>query len=219
MITINNVVDTILYHDNPTLIEFFGIDVRGLDKFVKPETDILSLVMLAKARDQGLDTVFVDQEEFFDGTLTQIKGELLNGTGPFDGAWYIEFELAPALLHGKRFSLIDYSESMGYGVTIGSANFVNELIRHFLKASGKVDYGDWQEENVKTIEQLAGYINRMLTLKEPKETWYNTKLPTTYEVLTYGAIPFIGIAYGVHYLFKYINKFFRYINDLWNKPL
>jgi hypothetical protein len=46
--------------DNPVLTEFFNIDVRGLDKFVKPETDILSLVVGESKR---LEIVFVDEEK------------------------------------------------------------------------------------------------------------------------------------------------------------
>jgi len=200
------------------LTDFLDVDVSGLDKYVKPETDILSLVMLAKARNQGLDVVFVDDDRFFDGSFKRIKGELLNGTGPFDGAWYIEYELAPVLLHGQTFSLRDHSESMGYGVTIDTANLINELINRYLKDTGKVDHRNWQDEGVETIQQLTDYINRMLTVPQPKVPWHS-KLPSLSDVgvCLIGGVVLIGA--GLYYGFKYVIRFYRYIKYLLNKPL
>jgi hypothetical protein len=170
MLEVNELIALINNLDDPTLIEFFDVDVSGLNKFVKPETDLLSLIMLSKARNQGLDTVFVDEEKFFNRSYHRISGDLLDGTGPFDGAWYIEFELSPVLLHGKSFSLIDHSESMGYGVMIDTANLINELVDHYVKGTGKYDYVDWQSKGVVTVQQLADYINKILTSPETNET-------------------------------------------------
>jgi len=218
MLRPNDLIALINNLDSPVLTEFFNVDVRGLYKYVKAETDILSLVMLAKARNQGLDVVFVDDDKFFDGSFKRIKGELLNGTGPFDGAWYIEFELAPVLLHGQTFSLVDHSESMGYGVTIDTANLINELINHYLKDTGKVDQRNWQDEGVETVQQLTDYINRMLTVPQPKEPWYS-KLPSLTDIGVYliGSVVLIGA--GIYYVLKYAIRFFRYISYLLNKPL
>lgn len=221
MLEVNNLITLINDLDNPTLTDFFDVDVEGLDKYVKPETNILSLVMLAKARNQGLDTVFVDDEKFFDRSFNRISGDLLDGTGPFEGAWYIEFELAPVLLHGKTFSLRDHSESMGFGVMIDTGNFINELINHYLKDTDKVDYGNWQSEGVETVQQLADYINRMLTVPEPMKSrlskWlYRNGISSVSEVLF---TLLIAIGIGVYYIFKPIIWFFRYINYLLNKPL
>ncbi|MCX2451109.1 hypothetical protein OQX61_07475 [Pedobacter sp. PLR] len=219
MLEVNDLITLINYSDNPTLTDFFDINVEGLDKYVKPETNILSWVMLSKARNQGLDVVFVDDDKFFDGSFNRIKGTLLNGTEPFEGAWYIEFELAPVLLHGQTFSLIDHSESMGYGVMIDTGNLINELISHYLKDTGKVDYGTLEEfKAIETIQQLTNYINRMLTIPEPKTPWYS-KLPSLSAIGLYlvGVIVLIGV--GIYYVFKYISRFFRYIKYLLNKPL
>lgn len=41
MIRTQELIEVINNRDNPVLTEFFDIDVRGLNKFVKPETDIL----------------------------------------------------------------------------------------------------------------------------------------------------------------------------------
>lgn len=218
MISQDDLIALINYHDNPTLTEFFQIDVMGLDKYVKPETDILSLIMLSKARNQGLDIVFVDDDKFFDGSFKRIVGELLNGTGPFEGAFYIEFELSPVLLHGKNFSLIDHSESMGFGVNLESANLTNELINHYLKDTGKVDYGDWQSEDVETVQQLADYINRMLTTSEPKEPWHS-KLPSLSDISLYLIIVVFLIGFVIYFIFKNINRLYQYINYWLNKPI
>jgi hypothetical protein len=178
MLVVEELIALINDLDNPTLTEFFDIDVGGLNKFVKPETNLLSLVMLSKAKQQGLDTVFVDDEKFFDGSFTRIRGDLLDGTGPFDGAWYIEFELAPVLLYGKTFSIIDHSESMGYGVTIDTYNLTQELIQHYMNTSNKVDYGDWQMEAVETVQQLADYIDKM---NREKSGYQNGCIAITYQ--------------------------------------
>lgn len=219
MVQADDLITLLKDYDNPTVTYLSDVDMNGLERYMRPETNILSLVMLSKAGNQGLDVVFVDDEKFFDESFNQIKGTLLNGTGPFEGAWYIEFELTSVLLHGQAFSLIDHSESMGYGVMIDTANLINELISHCLKDTGKVDYGDLQEfQGIKTIQQLADYINRMLTIPKPKEPWYS-KLPSLSDigVCLVGAIVLIGI--GIFYIFKYISRFFRYINYLLNKPL
>ena len=169
MLAVNDLIALINDLEDPTLTEFFDVDVSGLDKFVKPDTDLLSLIMLSKARNQGLDTVFVHDEKFFDGSFKRISGDLFDGTGPFNGAWYIEFELAPVLLHGKTFSLIDHSESTGFGVMLDTFNLIHGLISHYMKAADKVDYGDWQSEGVETVQQLADYINKILNVPDSRE--------------------------------------------------
>lgn len=219
MLRTDDIVTLINNLDNPTAVQFFGIDLSGLERYVKPETNVLSLVMLSKARGQGLDVVFVNDDKFFDGSFNHIKGTLLNGTGPFEGAWYIEFELAPVLLHDQTFSLIDHSESVGYGVMIDTGNLINELISHCLKDTGKVDYGNQQEfQAIETIQQLADYISRMLTIPKPKEAWH-WKLPSlgNIGIFLFGTVTLI--TFGIYYIFKYINRFFRYINYLLHKPL
>jgi hypothetical protein len=218
MIQVNDIITLIKDYDNPTTAFLTGIEVDGLEKYVRPDTDLLSLVMLAKARNQGLDVVFVDDDKFFDGSLKRIEGELLNGTGPFDEAWYIEYELAPVLLHSQTFSLRDHSESMGYGVTIDTANLISELINHYLKDTGKVDHGNWQDEGVETVQQLTDYINRMLTVPQPKAPWHS-KLPSLSAIGVYliGGVVLIGT--GLYYGFKYIKRFYSYIKYLLNKPI
>lgn len=218
MIQVNDIITLIKDYDNPTTAFLTGIEVDGLEKYVRPDTDLLSLVMLAKARNQGLDVVFVDDDKFFDGSFKRIKGELLNGTGPFDGAWYIEFELAPVLLHGLTFSLRDHSEPMGYGVTIDTANLINELISHYLKDTGKVDHGNWQEEGVQTVQQLTDYINRMLTVPQRKEPWHR-KLPSLSDIGVCVICGVVLIGAGIYYILKYVIRFYRYIKYLLNKPL
>jgi len=218
MLEVNELIALINELDNPTLTEFFDVDVAGLDKFVKPETDFLSLIMLSKARNQGLDTVFVDEEKFYNRSFHSISGDLLDGTGPFDGAWYIQFELSPVLLHGKSFSLIDHSESMGYGVMIDTANLINELVDHYVKGTGKYDYVDWQSKGVVTVQQLADYINKILTSPEPDKNDPITKR------LLHGGIGLLWtivywIGTGIYYVFKPIIWVFRKINHWLHKPL
>lgn len=210
MLQPNDIVTLINDYDNPTATFFTGIEMDGLEKYVTPKTDILSLVMLSKAKNQGLDVAFVNDDKFFDSTFTRIKGEMLNGTGPFDGAWYIEFELTPVLLHGHTFSLRDHSESMGFGVTIDTANLINELIAHYLEDTGKVNYGNWQDDGVETIQQLTDYINRMLTVPQPKEPWY-PKLPSLSDIGVYlvGGVVLIGAV--IYYILKYVIRFYRYV--------
>lgn len=215
----NDLVKLIRDYDSPAFSYVTGIDMNGLAKYVKPETDILSLVMLSKARNQGLDVVFIDDDKFFDGSFNKLVGELLNGTGPFDGAWYIEFELAPILLHGQTFSLIDHSESMGCGVALDATNFKRNLISLCLQDTGKVDYGSLEDfNNIQTIQQLTDYVNRMLTSPEPKEPLY-TRLPSLADIATYIVAAVVLMGVGIYYFFKYINRFYRYIKYLLNKPL
>lgn len=164
---VNDLIALINDLDDPTLTELYDVDVSGLDKFVKPETDLLSLIMLSKARNQGLDTVFVDEEKFYNRSFQRISGDLLDGTGSFDGAWYIEFELSLVLLHDKSFSLMDHSESMGYGVMLQTANLINTIIEHYRKDADIDDYVGWQTKGVGTVQQLADYINKMLTTPQP----------------------------------------------------
>jgi hypothetical protein len=207
MLQPNDIVTLLNDYDNPTTSYLTGIEMDGLEKYVTPETDILSLVMLSKAKNQGLDVAFVDDDKFFDGSFTRIKGEMLNGTGPFDGAWYIEFELESVLLHGHTFSLRDHSESMGYGVNIDTANLINELIAHYLDGTGKVDYGSWEEVTaIETIQQLTDYINRMLTIPEPKEPWYSN-LSSSFGIggCLVVALGLVGMA--VYYIIKFIFGF------------
>jgi hypothetical protein len=218
MLEVNELIALINNLDDPTLIEFFDVDVSGLNKFVKPETDLLSLIMLSKARNQGLDTVFVDEEKFFNRSYHRISGDLLDGTGPFDGAWYIEFELSPVLLHGKSFSLIDHSESMGYGAMIDTANLINELVDHYVKGTGKYDYVDWQGKGVVTVQQLADYINKILTSPETNETDPVSKsLRRHGSNLLWTLIFYIGTVF--YYAIKPFIWLYRNIKRWLNKPL
>lgn len=60
------------------------------------------------------------------------------------------------------------------GVTIDTANLIDELISHCLKDTGKVHYGSWEDiTGIQTMQQLADYINRMLTVPKPKAPWYS----------------------------------------------
>jgi len=221
MLEVNDLIALINELDNPTLTEFFDVDVGGLDKFVKPETDLLSLIMLSKARNQGLDTVFVDEEKFYNRSFHRISGDLLDGTGPFDGAWYIEFELSPVLLHRKSFSLIDHSESMGYGVMIDTANLINELVDHYVNGTEKYDYVDWESKGVATVQQLADYINKMLTTPQPIREKKSTRFSFNDLYWILGAIValLIGIGYGIYYICKPVAWLFRKINYWLHKPI
>jgi len=222
MLTVNELIALINDLDNPTLIEFFDVDVSGLDKFVKPETDILSLIMLSKARSQGLDTVFVDQEKFFNRSFQLISGDLLDGTGPFDSAWYIEFELSPVLLHDKSFSLMDLSESMGYGVMIDTANLINTIVKHYLKDTDINDYVGWQSKGIGTVQELADYINKMLTTPaEPirKKQSKRFSFSDLYWILGAAVALLIGIGYGIYYMGKPAVWLFRKINYWLHRPI
>jgi hypothetical protein len=218
---VNDLIALINDLDDPTLTEFFDVDVSGLDRFVKPETDLLSLIMLAKARNQGLDTVFVDEERFFDRSFTRIKGNLVDGTGPFDGAFYIEFELAPVLLHDKTFILNDYSESMGFGVMLDTANFLNAMVGHYMKDTDIDDYVGWQGKGVGTVLQLADYINKMLTMPAPisKKQSKRFSFSDLYWILGAVVALLVGIGYGIYYICKPVVWLFRKINHWLHKPI
>lgn len=170
MITPDDIIIFLKDYDNPTTQFLFDFDMDGLEHFIKPETNIYSLIMLSKAREQGLDPVFVDKSKFFDNAMFRIQGNMLNGQGPFEGAWYIEFQLSPVLLHGQTFEFVDYSESMGFGFMLNAMNIVNEIIDHFVSQAGKVHKGLWYAEDVQTLEQLADYINKVITQPEPKDS-------------------------------------------------
>ena len=101
--------------------------------------------------------------------VLRIQGDMLNGQVPFEGAWYIEFQLSPVLLHGQTFEFVDYSESMGFGFMLNAMNIGNEIVDHFGSQAGKVHSGIWYAEDVQTIEQLADYINKVLTAPEVKD--------------------------------------------------
>jgi len=99
----------------------------------------------------------------------QINGVMLEGKGRTSGDLYIKFELAPVLLDSRRFSIIDYSESMVSGVVIDTDNLINKLINHYMIVANQVNYGDWKNEGVETVQQLADYINKILTVPDQME--------------------------------------------------
>jgi hypothetical protein len=215
---VNDLIALINDLDDPTLTEFYDVNVAGLNKYVKPETDLLSLIMLSKARNQGLDIVFVDDEKFFNRSFQQISGDLLDGTGPFDGAWYIEFKLAPVLLHGKSFSLMDHSESMGFGVMIDTAKFINAVVDHYVNGADKFDYVDWQSNGVQNIQQLADYINKLLTSPEPKKTESSSKMfRRGGSNLLWTLVFYIGTV--IYYAFKPFVWLYRHVKRWLHKPL
>lgn len=218
---VNELIALINNLNDPTLTEFYDVDVSGLDKFVNPETDLLSFIMLSNARNQGLDTVFVDEEKFYNRSFQRIRGDLLDGTGPFNRAWYIEFELSPVLLHGKTFSLNDYSEPMGFGVMLDTANLINTIVKYYLKDTDIDDYVGWQSKGVGTVQQLADYINKMLTTPNPvrKKESKRFAISDLYWILGSVVAVLIGIGYGLYYICKPIIWLFRKINYWLHKPL
>jgi hypothetical protein len=169
MIEATDIITFLKNYSNPTTQFLFAFDFSGLETFIVPEKNLYSLVMLSKAREQGLDIVFVDKSKFFDNAMLRIQGNMLNGQGPFEGAWYIEFQLSPVLLHGQTFEFVDYSESMGYGFMLNAMNLGNEIVDHFVSQAGKVHSGIWYAEDVQTLEQLSDYINKVITQPEPKD--------------------------------------------------
>jgi len=151
MIEATDIITFLKNYSNPTTQFLFAFDFSGLETFIVPETNLYSLVMLSKAREQGLDIVFVDKSRFFDNAMLRIQGNMLNGQGLFEGAWYIEFQLSPVLLHGQTFEFVDYSESMGFGFMLNAMNIGNEIVDHFVSQAGKVHNGLWYTEDVQTI--------------------------------------------------------------------
>lgn len=169
MITTQDAITFLNDYDHPTFEFFHEINTVGLERFIKPETNLYSLVLLSQARAQGLDLVFVDEWKFFNNSVLDIVYERLDQRSADEGFWDIKFELSSILHDGYTFAFVDYLESMGYGYRLSAMNFGNEVVNHFISQAGKVNSGIWYDEDVQTIEQLANYINQMITQPEPKD--------------------------------------------------
>lgn len=210
MITADDIITFLNDYNNPTTRYFFDIEMDGLERFIKPKTNLYSLVMLSKAREQGLDLVFVDERKFFDNAMLRIRGDMLNGQGPFEGAWYIEFQLSPVLLHGQTFEFVDYSESMGYGFMLNTMNFRNEIVTYFLLKAGKEDSGGCYDEDVQTLEQIADYINKVLSIPKRNKSVL-PKIPSLDDVVLSLALIGIALLAGFYYILKAANKISKWV--------
>jgi hypothetical protein len=197
-----------------------GIKAKLVDRSHYPFLDVA-----IKAREQGLDLVFVDEEKFFDNAMLQIRGDLVNGQGPFDGAFYIEFQLSPVLIHDYSFNFTDHTESMGYGFLLNTMNFGNEIVNHFLKDTGKQERLMWYDDKAQTIQELADYINEVLAEPTLKPAWFS-KLPSTSDMGSYFTMLGIALIVALYFVLKAIYKVvnlayrpFKYIGAILNMPI
>jgi hypothetical protein len=210
MIKATDIITFLKSYSNPTTQFLFDFDFSGLETFIVPETNLYSLVMLSKAREQGLDTVFVDQSKFFDNAMLQIRGDMLNGQGPFEGAWYIEFQLSPVLLRGQTFEFVDYSESMGFGFMLNAMNFRNEIVTYFLLQADKEDSGGCYDEDVQTLEQIADYINKVRSTPKRSKSVL-PKIPSWDDVVLSLALIGIALLAGVYYILKAAKRISKWV--------
>jgi hypothetical protein len=212
MVTADDIITFLNNYSNPTTQFLFDIDMDGLERFIKPETNLYSLVMLSKAREQGLDLVFVDTDKFFDNAMLRIRGDMLNGQGPFEGAWYIEFQLSSVLIGGQTFEFIDHSESMGFGFMLDTMNFGNEIVDHFLSNTGKVNNGCWYEEDEQTIQQLAVYINQVLNPSEVKRSLLS-RMPTKREFNNFLFATVVLLGMCIYYSLRAIYRGYKWFKE------
>jgi hypothetical protein len=220
MITTDDIITFLNDYDNPTTHFMFDIDLDGLERFVRPETNLYSLILLSKAREQGLDIVFVDKEKFFNVSVLDFRPTVLE-TGPDEGSRYVQFELAPLLHDGYTFTYNDYAESMGVGFVLNTMNFGNEIIDHFLEGTGKETSTVWYDD-VFQIHELTDHINKALTTPEPKNRWFS-KLSSPSEIglviLNGIGLLLYGIFMCIYFIYKCISKVYGYIDHWLHKPL
>lgn len=217
MFNIDHLISQIKSCGGNNFLFFNHLTFEGLEKFIVPETDLLSLVMLSAAYQQGLDIGLVDKVKFFNGSFKWISGERNDEQENIEGTRIYEYQLSPVLLHDAQFSLKEYPYLDGNGFINQTENLIHTLINHNLRGIGEFyrgDWVDWVDGYLMNIQQLYGFINHVLTQSPPfKQPWY-IKRPLGLGILLFIGSIFVIIGIGIYYVFKSFKQFFGYVKRL-----
>jgi hypothetical protein len=168
MITTDDVITFLNEEDQITMGVLYSTDMEGLKRFVKPETNYYALVMLSKARADGLDLNFVDDEKFFKNSDLIIEGQVLDKQSYIEGALYTEYQLSPILIDGYSFIYTDHFLPTVFGYSFDIKGCGDEIVDHFLRKTRFRNDGEWFDQDVQTIQQLTDHINKLLAQSKIK---------------------------------------------------